>query len=82
MNSQHNLHAEKTATHPQIQVNVNGSLHTLPRMSLAQWVDSTGVLPTALATAVNGQFMPRAVRADFQLQDGDVLTTFQPIAGG
>jgi sulfur carrier protein len=82
MNSQHNLHAEKAATDTQIQVNVNGAVHTLPRMTLAQWVASTGVLPTALATAINGQFVPRAARGEYLLQDGDVLTTFQPIAGG
>ena len=79
MNSHHNMHA---AANEDIQVNLNGTLLTMPRMTLAEWVASTGVLTTALATAVNGQFVPRAARADYQLQDGDVLTTFQPIAGG
>ena len=79
MNSKHNMHA---ASNAEIRVNVNGTVHTLPSMTLAEWVNNAGVLPTALATAVNGQFVPRAARAEYLLQDGDVLTTFQPIAGG
>jgi len=73
---------DQSAMSAQIRINVNGTVQTLPRMTLAEWVDSTGVLPSALATAINGQFVSRAARAGCLLKDGDVLTTFQPIAGG
>jgi sulfur carrier protein len=38
--------------------------------------------PQALATAVNGDFVPRAARATLQLKEGDAVFTFQPITGG
>ena len=41
-----------------------------------------GQSPAALATAVNNDFVPRAQRLDYHLQQGDSVTTFQPITGG
>jgi sulfur carrier protein len=41
-----------------------------------------GHAPEAVATAVNGQFVPRAQRALTPLRPGDALTLFQPITGG
>ena len=38
--------------------------------------------PAALATAVNGDFVPRESRQDRPLRDGDVVLTFEPITGG
>ena len=50
--------------------------------TLAELVESLGQTPAALATAVNGDFVPRTQRRDRRLRDGDVVTTFQPITGG
>lgn len=50
--------------------------------TLAALVESLGQTPAALATAVNGDFVPRTQRRDCRLRDGDVVTTFQPITGG
>ena len=50
--------------------------------TLAALVESLGQVPAALATAVNGDFVPRTQRRDWRLRDGDVVTTFQPITGG
>ena len=50
--------------------------------TLAALVESLGQRPAALATAVNGDFVPRTQRRDCRLRDGDVVTTFQPITGG
>ena len=50
--------------------------------TLAALVESLGQAPAALATAVNGDFVPRTQRRDCRLRDGDVVTTFQPITGG
>lgn len=38
--------------------------------------------PAALATAVNGDFVPRESRQDVALREGDVVLTFEPITGG
>lgn len=37
---------------------------------------------TAVATAVNGQFVARHARAAHVLQDGDTVLCFSPITGG
>lgn len=36
----------------------------------------------AIATAVNGEFVARAARADHALHDGDTVLCFSPITGG
>ncbi len=35
-----------------------------------------------VATAVNGEFVPRGARASHVLQDGDAVLCFSPITGG
>lgn len=35
-----------------------------------------------VATAVNGEFVPRGARAGHVLQDGDTVLCFSPITGG
>ncbi|MBB5202880.1 sulfur carrier protein [Inhella inkyongensis] len=41
-----------------------------------------GLNPEQLATAVNGQFVPRGQRAQLVLQDADRVLLFSPITGG
>ena len=41
-----------------------------------------GAEPDQVATAVNGEFVPRPRRADTRLQPGDVVTVFKAIVGG
>jgi len=50
--------------------------------TLAGLVASLDKAPAALATAVNGDFVPRDQREQRQLRDGDVVMTFEPITGG
>jgi sulfur carrier protein len=64
-------------------ITVNGEPRALEEQAtLADLVDALGQPPAALATAVNGTFVPRAARADMPLRDGDAVFTFQPITGG
>ncbi|MBL8389022.1 MAG: sulfur carrier protein ThiS [Hydrogenophaga sp.] len=51
-------------------------------LTLAQLLESQGVDGTAVATAVNGHFVPRAQRAATILQPHDRVLTFQAIVGG
>jgi sulfur carrier protein len=52
------------------------------RATLADLIATVAEQPQALATAVNGEFVPRDARAQVQLRDGDAVFTFQPITGG
>nr|WP_295783629.1 sulfur carrier protein ThiS [Rhodoferax sp.] len=61
---------------------VNGVAQTTTAQTLAQWVEQQGQFPQAVATALNSQFVPRALRTTQALADGDTIVTFQPIEGG
>lgn len=65
------------------QVTLNGEPKQLePGATLADLVASINSQPQALATAVNGEFVPRDARAQTLLNEGDAVFTFQPITGG
>ena len=51
-------------------------------LTLAQLLDEQGLEADTIATAVNGAFVPRALRATTPLQTGDTVLTFQAIVGG
>ncbi len=64
-------------------ITLNGEPRPLaPDMTLADLIASLAGQPQVLATAVNGEFVPREARASVQLHDGDAVFTFQPITGG
>jgi sulfur carrier protein len=65
------------------QITVNGEARSVDdSTTLADLVAALGQSPQALATAVNGDFVPRTARAGLQLKEGDAVFTFQPITGG
>ena len=65
------------------QITLNGEPRQVDAgATLADLVAALGQAPEALATAVNGEFVPRAGRASRPLHDGDAVFTFQPITGG
>ena len=65
------------------QITVNGEARSVEdAATLADLVAALGQPPAALATAVNGEFVPRAERAAVPLREGDAVFTFQPITGG
>ena len=64
-------------------ITLNGETRQVqPGTTLADFIASLGEQPQALATAVNGEFIPRESRAQVSLNDGDAVFTFQPITGG
>lgn len=71
-----------TTTIEAIGIQVNGEAQTTTAPTLHDWVLSQGATPESLATAVNGQFVPRTERAATVLRPGDHILTFQPITGG
>ena len=59
--------------------------HTLPcpdGLTLAALLDAQGMDANQMATAVNGEFVARELRAQHRLQAGDTVLTFQAIVGG
>lgn len=66
-----------------IAIQLNQDRLQLPAgTTLAGLVASLDKPPAALATAVNGDFVPRDQREQRPLRDGDVVMTFEPITGG
>jgi sulfur carrier protein len=66
-----------------LSITVNGEPRTVPdSATLADLVNALGEAPQALATAVNGDFVPRNARDGVRLREGDEVFTFQPITGG
>ena len=66
-----------------MQITLNGEPRSLEgTQTLADLVATLGQPPALLATAVNGEVVPRAARETVQLREGDAVFTFQPITGG
>jgi sulfur carrier protein len=64
-------------------ITLNGEARNIePGATLAELIATVADQPQALATAINGEFVPRDARAQVQLRDGDAVFTFQPITGG
>ena len=53
-----------------------------PDLSLAALLQAAGLAPEAVATALNGDFVPRPRRHHTPLHPGDRVLTFHPIVGG
>lgn len=63
-----------------------GPLHLAEGSTLADAVErllqASARDPSAVATAVNGEFVPRHARIAHVLRDGDTVLCFSPITGG
>ena len=66
-----------------ILITVNGEQQSVPSgTSLAAVITNAQLAAEAVATAVNGEFVPRNNRATRELLAGDAVFTFQAITGG
>jgi sulfur carrier protein len=66
-----------------IAVALDGRPREIPSgTTLAALVCELGYSQNAVATAVNGRFVARALRDGLELRSGDSVLLFQPIAGG
>ena len=64
-------------------VRVDGETRALrDGCTLADMLSERGHDPEAIAVAVNGEFVPRALRASHLLHDGDQVVCFKAIVGG
>ena len=73
-----------TTTAPELlDLRLDGHPHAVPAgATLADLVAAQGHAPEAVASAVNGDFVPRGQRAAQKLQAGDAVLLFRPITGG
>jgi sulfur carrier protein len=66
-----------------IVVSVNGESREVgPGTTLAELIEALGHAADAVATAVDGKFVPREARASCALQAHARITCFQAIVGG
>lgn len=61
---------------------LNGESVEAAAATLAEFVLSRDFDPTVVATAVNGEFVPRGARAGTVLKDGDSVEVLSPRQGG
>jgi sulfur carrier protein len=65
-----------------IRVLLNGEQAETDARTLAELVASQGLAENAVATAVNGDFVPRGARSATLLADGDRIEIVAPRQGG
>jgi sulfur carrier protein len=66
-----------------LRMTVNGQPLAMPANStLADLLTQLGHAPESIATALNGEFIPRVQRDQQTLRSGDKVTCFQAITGG
>ena len=66
-----------------IRIQLDGAPCEVPAgTSLADFLRARGHADAAVATAVNGEFVPRDRSADTLLRDGDAVAMFRQIVGG
>jgi sulfur carrier protein len=63
-------------------IHVNGEAATTRAASLAELVEELGFAESAVATALNGEFVARHARAATQLSPGDHVEIVAPRQGG
>lgn len=61
---------------------VNAQPHEVRGQTLADILPELGYESPALATAVNGSFVPRSAREDTALKNGDRIEILAPMQGG
>ncbi|MFS4582583.1 sulfur carrier protein ThiS [Phaeobacter sp. C3_T13_0] len=65
-----------------MNITVNAKPHELSAQTLDKALLQLGYTSSAIATAVNGQFIARTARSQTRLTDGDRLEILTPMQGG
>lgn len=65
-----------------MRIEVNGEAREVRQGSLNDILAQLGFNDALVATAVNGDFVPKAARVDHQLRQGDRLEVVAPMQGG
>ena len=65
-----------------MRIIVNGDQHDVEPETLASALTALGYGGRKIATAVNGRFVPQAVRESTRLAEGDQVEIVAPMQGG
>ena len=65
-----------------MKITLNAQSHDITATTLAAALAELGFASPAVATAVNGHFVPRTARAETTLRDGDQVEVLAPMQGG
>ena len=65
-----------------MKIEVNGTRHDIAAATVAEALTLLGWGDMRVATALNGDFVPAAARADTALSDGDRLEVLTAMQGG
>lgn len=64
-----------------MKITLNGEARDLPGPTVRDVLDQIGLSQARVATALNGTFLPAALRGEV-LKDGDALEIVAPMQGG
>ena len=65
-----------------MKIDVNGTAHEVTATTLDAALQELGWGEARVATALNGEFVPKSARAQTALRDGDRLEVLAPMQGG
>ena len=65
-----------------MKIDVNGTAHEVTATTLEAALQELGWGEARVATALNGEFVPKSARAQTALRDGDRLEVLAPMQGG
>lgn len=65
-----------------MKITLNAQSHDISATTLAAALAELGFTSPAVATAVNGTFVPRTARDNTPLHDGDQVEVLAPMQGG
>lgn len=65
-----------------MQIELNGTRIETPATTLAALIDAHGFEAAAVATALDGAFVPRGLRAATRLTEGAQVEVLAPMQGG
>ncbi len=65
-----------------MKIIVNAEPRDITATDLAAMLEELGFLSPAIATAVNGQFVPASTRGNATLNEGDKVEILSPMQGG
>lgn len=65
-----------------MKLTINGKARELTATTVAEALAAEGFADARVATALNGNFVPAAIRATTPLSPGDALEVVAPMQGG
>ncbi|MDC3958689.1 sulfur carrier protein ThiS [Polyangium jinanense] len=65
-----------------MRIRLNGEQIDTTTKDLAALIEDRGFDVSVVATALNGEFVPRALRAETKLAEGDAVEVLRPMQGG